>query len=643
MCGITGFFDLSQETPRHELPRIISRMTDSLVQRGPDSQGVWVDPKLGVALGHRRLAVIDLSTEGHQPMFSLCGRYVLVFNGEIYNYEILRDELVCLGSRFRSRSDTEVLLAAICQWGFEEALQKCNGMFALALWDREVQRLSLARDRFGEKPLYYGWSGSTFLFGSELKSLTAHPNFKREMNRDALTLYLRHNYIPAPHSIYTGIYKLPAASFQHISIFDQQLMGGPTCYWSFRKIAEAGIRHFVNDSEEEAAEHVEVLLKDAVKLRMMADVPLGAFLSGGIDSSTIVALMQAECGRPVKTFTIGFQEEKYDETKQARAIAAALGTQHSELWVTPQEAMDVIPLLPAIYDEPFSDSSQIPTYLVSKLARKEVTVSLSGDGGDELFCGYPRYFIAERICRYASFIPKVPRRIAAKSLKYIAHIAALPLPLSHKLARLSEILAVEGEEIMYREMISHLNHPSEVVLSGVEPSTIFSDPGQWITAASLFQRLMYIDTSTYLPDDILTKVDRASMAVGLEARVPFLDHRLAEYVWRLPLSMNIQGKTGKMLLRRILKKYVPEPLFNRPKMGFGVPIDLWLRGPLRDWAESLLNKGRLKQEGFFEPAFIRKKWAAHLSGKEECHYFLWTVLMFQSWYEVWKNPERLVK
>lgn len=640
MCGITGFFNLSHEAPRQRLECIINRMTDSLVHRGPDSQGVWVDPQAGVALGHRRLAVIDLSSEGHQPMFSISGRYALVFNGEIYNYEVLRDELARLGGHFRGHSDTEVLLAAICQWGFEAALQKLNGMFALALWDREEQRLSLARDRFGEKPLYYGWSGSTFLFGSELKSLTVYPDFQKEINRDALVLYLRHNYIPTPHSIYKGIYKLPAASFQHVSIFDERLMREPTCYWSFREIAEAGIQYGVKESEEEAAEHVEALLKDAVKLRMAADVPLGAFLSGGIDSSTIVALMQAECGRPVKTFTIGFHEEKYDEARQARAIAGVLGTQHSELLVTPKEVMDIIPLLPGVYDEPFADSSQIPTYLVSKLARKEVTVSLSGDGGDELFCGYPRYFIAERICRYAGRIPKMGRRIAGKVLK---HIAGLPLPLSRKLARLSEILAAEGEENMYREMISHLNHPSEVVLTGVEPSTVFSDPEQWITASSVFHRLMYIDTFTYLPDDILTKVDRASMAVGLEARVPFLDHRLAEYVWRLPLSMNIQRNKGKMLLRRILKKYVPEPLFNRQKMGFGVPIDLWLRGPLRDWAEDLLNEGRLKQEGFFEPKFIRKQWAAHLSGKENYHYFLWTVLIFQSWHEVWKNPGRLVK
>lgn len=627
MCGITGFLDL---TGHCELEKTVVRMADALSYRGPDDAGIWVDARAGVALGHRRLSIIDLSSEGHQPMFSACGRYVIVFNGEIYNFRELRRELEHSGERFRGHSDTEVMLAAISRCGIEKALGQFNGMFAFALWDRQERRLHLVRDRLGEKPLYYGWMGKTFLFGSELKSLRAHPDFRGEIDRDALALYMRYNYIPAPYTIYKRIYKLPAGTLLVLNASGGNSPCSPIPYWSLRQIAVSGIRQPLTGTTDEILENLESLLLEAILLRMEADVPLGAFLSGGIDSSTVVALMQAQSKRPVKTFTIGFHEERYNEAKQAKAVADHLGTEHTELYVTPKEAMAVIPLLPTLYDEPFSDSSQIPTFLVSQLACRQVTVSLSGDGGDELFGGYPRYFVGRRLWGGLRWIPKGLREMAAAAMTRTPVLSSF---LGKKGERLAELLRVEQGEEMYRTIVSHTNSPASLVLGAMEPPTPLGDPAVWIESPDLMDRMMYLDMITYLPEDILTKVDRASMGVSLEARVPLLDHRVVEFAWKVPISMKVRGGKGKWPLRQILSRYLPPKLFERPKMGFGVPLDCWLRGPLQEWGEMLLDEKRLRSEGFFNPGPIRRKWMDHLSGRRNESYFLWNVLIFQSWLE----------
>ncbi|HZB84866.1 MAG TPA: asparagine synthase (glutamine-hydrolyzing) [Rubrobacteraceae bacterium] len=644
MCGIAGF--LSPGGTREEAGQTMRGMINTLVHRGPDDGGVWEDARAGIALGNRRLSIVDLSPEGHQPMHSASGRYVLAFNGEIYNFWALREELEGLGHRFRGHSDTEVMLAAFTQWSLERALERFNGMFAFALWDREERCLHLARDRLGEKPLYYGWMGGAFLFGSELKALRAYPHFKGEISRDALTLYLRHNYIPVPYTIYEGISKLPPGT--QMSIDAAGNSSEPTPYWSAKEAAEYGVANPFRGSEAEAADELDGLLRDSVRLRMVADVPLGAFLSGGVDSSTVVALMQAQSDRPVKTFSIGFYEDEYSEAEHAKAVAQHLGTEHTELYVTPEEAMAVIPKLPTLYDEPFSDSSQIPTYLVSELARKHVTVSLSGDGGDELFAGYNRYFWGRSIWHKIRWMPPVLRGTAAEALVAISPQGwdrvfkklgpVLPSKLRQRmpgdrLHKLAGMLTVENPEAMYLHLVSLWKHPSSMVVGGSEPPTVLTDPGRWADLPDFTQRMMYLDTVTYLPDDILVKVDRASMGVSLEGRVPFLDHRLVEFAWQVPLRMKIRDGKSKWLLRQVLDKYVPKELIERPKMGFGVPIDAWLRKPLRGWAEALLDEKRLRREGFFDPRPIRKKWAEHLSGKRSWQYPLWDVLMFQAWLE----------
>jgi len=563
-------------------------------------------------------------------MFSACGRYVIVFNGEIYNFRELRRELEDAGERFRGRSDTEVMLAAISRWGIEKAVGRFNGMFAFAVWDRQERRLYLVRDRLGEKPLYYGWMGKTFLFGSELKSLRVHPAFRDEINRDALALYLRYNYIPAPHTIYKGVHKLAAGTLLVLNVSEGGASSATTSYWSFKEVAMSGIRQPLTGTTEEVMENLERLLREAVLLRMEADVPLGAFLSGGIDSSTVVAMMQAQSKRPVKTFTIGFHEERYNEAKHAKAVADHLGTDHMEFYVTPKEAMEVIPLLPTLYDEPFSDSSQIATFLISQLARRQVTVSLSGDGGDELFGGYPRYFVGRRLWGGLGWIPRTLRGMAAAAMTRTPILSSL---IGKKGERLAEILRADKGEEMYRTIISHTNSPASLVLGAMEPPTPFSDPAVWIESPQLMDRMMYLDTLTYLPEDILTKVDRASMGVSLEARVPLLDHRVVEFAWKMPISIKVRRGEGKWPLRQILSRYLPPKLFERPKMGFGVPLDGWMRGPLREWGETLLEEGRLRSEGFFHPEPIRRKWIDHLSGKRNESYFLWNILIFQAWLE----------
>jgi asparagine synthase (glutamine-hydrolysing) len=623
-------------------------MTDQIVHRGPDDSGAWVDPEAGLALGFRRLAILDLTPEGHQPMLSACGRYTIVFNGEVYNFNALREELEPKGHKFRGHSDTEVMLAAISEWGLEAAVKKFVGMFAFALWDRRERALHLVRDRLGIKPLYYGLAGKTFLFGSELKALRAHPDFVSEVNRDALALQVRHNYIPQPYSIYKGIYKLTPGCILTLSAADLPLhqLPAPRPYWSALKVYEEGIADPFKGTEGEAIEQLDGLLREAVRMRMVADVPLGAFLSGGVDSSTVVALMQAQSTRPVKTFTIGFYEDSYNEARQAKAVAAHLGTGHTELYVTPDETMAVIPKLPALYDEPFSDSSQIPTYLISALARQQVTVSLSGDGGDELFGGYNRYSIGYSVWKKIRGMGKPGRRLAAWALTRLspqtwARLIAradgfLPsrfrvASLAQEVHKLVEVLKANTSQDFYMTLVSHWNPPREIVLGAEEPPTILSDPSRWATLPEFIQRIMFLDLVTYLPDDILAKVDRASMGVSLEARVPLLDHRVVEYAARIPLSMKIRDGQGKWLLRQILYQYVPKDLIERPKMGFGIPIDDWLRGPLRAWAEDLLNEDRLRREGFFRPEPIRKLWAEHLSGRRNWQYHLWDVLMFQAW------------
>lgn len=646
MCGITGFWDAARHRNPNEMQAIAQQMSNALTHRGPDDGGSWVDVEAGIALGHRRLAIVDLSLEGHQPMVSADGRYAIVFNGEIYNFLELRCQLESLGHRFRGHSDTEVMLAAFSQWGVDKAIQHFNGMFAFGLWDRRERVLHLGRDRLGEKPLYYGWMGQTFLFGSELKALKVHPNFQAEINRDALALFLRHNNVPAPYSIYTGIYKLPPATVLTWNGTDARPT--PVPYWSAKEAAELGITEPFTGTEQEVLEQLEALLQDAVGLRMVADVPLGAFLSGGIDSSTVVALMQAQSSQRVKTFTIGFYEDAYNEAKYAKCVAQHLGTDHTELYVTPEEAQAVIPKLPILYDEPFSDSSQIPTFLVSQLAKQHVTVSLSGDGGDEFFAGYNRYFLGRSIWQSIGWIPSTLRQPAARALTSFSPQAwdrgltrfsgLLPAKLKqttlgYNLHKLAEVLAVPDPEVLYTRLASHWKEPAAVVVDSSEPLTALSDRQRWARLPDFTQRMMYLDSVTYLPDDILVKVDRASMGVSLEARVPLLDRRVVEFAWRVPLSMKIRHGQGKWLLRQVLYKYVPKNLIERPKMGFGVPIDSWLRGPLRDWVEALLDEERLRQEGFFHPQPIRQKWAEHLAGDRDWQYYLWDVLMFQAWLE----------
>jgi asparagine synthase (glutamine-hydrolysing) len=646
VCGISGFLDQFGRFQSHELQGMVLEMMNTLQHRGPDDSGVWVDAQAGVALGHRRLSIVDLSPEGHQPMRSVCGRYVISFNGEIYNFKALRRELENLGHTFRGHSDTEVMLACISQWGLLSAVKRFNGMFAFALWDRRERQLHMVRDRLGEKPLYYGWAGKIFLFGSELKALRAHHNFEPEINRDALALFLRHQYVPAPYSIYKSVSKVQPGTIVTINASNTGYSPQLTPYWSVMAAVERGMAEPFAGSAEDAVAALDELLRDAVKLRMQADVPLGAFLSGGLDSSTIVALMQAQSERPVQTFTVGFHEAAYNEATDAKAVTRHLGTAHTELYVTPEEAMSVIPRLSTLYDEPFSDSSQVPTFLISQLARREVTVSLSGDGGDELFGGYSLYFFGLKVWQMIDRVPLRLRRLATTGLRLLSpqsweRIYKMVDPLlpeklkqrhpGEKLHKVADFLQIDNPERLYLQLVSHWKAPNSIVLEGSEPTSNFTNHTQWSNLPDFPQRMMYLDTVTYLPDDILVKLDRASMGVSLEARVPFLDHRVVEFAWQLPLSMKIRDGQGKWLLRQLLHRYVPKALVERPKMGFGVPIDVWLRGPLREWAETLLDEKTLRDQGFFDPNPIRQAWAEHLSGRWHWQYELWDVLMFQQW------------
>jgi asparagine synthase (glutamine-hydrolysing) len=642
MCGIAGFWSPHLDG---DAPALVTAMASRIRHRGPDDEDCWVDREAGIALAHRRLSIVDLSPMGRQPMASPSGRFLVVFNGEIYNHRDLRREIAhdaALGIQFRSQSDTEVLLAAIDAWGLRRAVDRFVGMFAFALWDRQARELHLVRDRLGVKPLYYGWAGSTFVFGSELKALTAHPEFDAAIDRHAVALLLRYAYVPAPHSIYAHAHKLMPGSMLRLRSA-QPAATSTISYWSAADVAAKGLAHPFSGTPDEAVGEVERLLDDAIGLRMIADVPLGAFLSGGIDSSTVTALMQAQSHRPIRTFTIGSLDADCDEAPPARAVARHLGTDHTELYVSARDALEAIPQMPSVYDEPFADPSQIPTYVLARLTRQHVTVALSGDGGDELFAGYNRHLWGPRIWRALQWMPLSARRAGARGLSAVSPeqwttavrtIERLrparfrqraPGEKLHKLARL--LTAADAQQF-YERLASRWHDTSGVMPGAIEAARSSRSPALFHDLAT---RMLYLDLVTYLPDDILVKVDRATMACSLEAREPLLDHRLVEFVWRLPLNMKIRQGESKWPLRQILYKHVPRRLVERAKSGFGLPIGTWLRGPLRPWAEDLLSDRRLAAGGFFDPAAVREKWSNHLSGRTNCQDELWTVLMFQAW------------
>lgn len=647
MCGIAGFFDRNGFDATNG-SHLAEGMAKAIMHRGPDDSGVWVDAAAGVALAHRRLSIVDLSEAGHQPMLSASGRYVFAYNGEIYNHAELRNELEASGKGYdwRGHSDTETALACIETYGLEKALQKFIGMFAIALWDKQDKALYLARDRIGEKPLYFGRHNNVWLFGSELKALLVHNEFSTEINQDALCLYLRHNYIPAPYSIYEGIGKLLPGSYVRLDATTNDAK--PVSFWTLDDHVADGKTNAFAGSDAEALNNLDKVLGRAVGLQMQADVPLGAFLSGGVDSSLIVALMAEQSQQKVKSFSIGFEDAQYNEAPFAKDVATHIGTDHHELYVTAQETLDVIPKLPMLYDEPFSDSSQIPTYLVSQIARQHVTVSLSGDAGDELFGGYNRYTWGRSIWNKLSQLPYPLRSAMGASIGMLSPKAwnNLMLPLMNflppkyqeknpgdKLHKAAGMFSARTPEGIYKYLVSHWPDPAALVLGGTEPQTVLTSPHDVMREMPLEARMMYLDMLSYLPDDILVKVDRAAMGVSLETRVPFLDHNVIEAAWQLPMDMRIRNGTGKWCLRELLYRRVPKHLIERPKMGFGVPLDAWLRGPLRDWAEHLLNEKRLAEAGFFDPAPIRRKWDEHLSGARGWHYHIWDILMFEAWRE----------
>lgn len=644
MCGITGFYDTARGANRSQLQATGRRMADSIAHRGPDDSGVWQDPDVPLLLAQRRLAIIDLSPEGHQPMESHSGRYMIVFNGEIYNFQGLQQELAGMGVRFRGRSDTEAMLAGFDVWGINRMLQKISGMFAFALWDRQERTLHFARDPLGKKPLYIGWAGTSLAFGSELKALRAHPQFVATVDRAAAASFMRYGYVSPPYSIYDGVWQLPAGGRLTLRLPDVRagtdLRPLITTFWPHNRLVEEARNHPAPATAREAVTGLEHVIRDAVKARMVADVPLGAFLSGGIDSSAVVAMMQQLSPRPVKTFAIGFEDRNYDESGHARAVAQHLGTDHHEWIMTAADAQAVIPQMADIYDEPFADQSQIPTYLVAKMARQHVTVALSGDGGDEMLGGYTRYTMVPALWRQIGWMPVAVRRLIA------AQVGRVPVATLNRMVpfyprfgekahKAAELLPLPGAHELYTHLLGNWRRPEEIIIGGREPLLPLDDP-EWRAAGLNFtESLMYGDLISYLPNDIMVKVDRASMAVALEARAPLLDQAVFRYAWSLPLSMKIRGGKGKWVLREMLAGYVPRDLFERPKQGFGIPLGDWLRGDLRDWAEDLLAEESLRAGGIIDPAPVRAAWAQHLGGYGSHAPRLWSVLMFQSWYRRW--------
>ena len=635
MCGVAGYVQPGGfETG--EAQAVSRAMSAAIEHRGPDDAGVWLDSEVGLALAHRRLAVVELSRAGHQPMESRSGRYVISFNGEIYNHKEIRRGVDSRGGGgWRGHSDTEALLGAIDCVGVRRAIEIAVGMFAFALWDRADKVLYLVRDRLGEKPMYFGWQHGVFMFASELKALVAHPSFSNEVDRQALALFVRHGYVPSPWSIYRGIRKLKPGAYVRLCMGGGSVRSGedpePESYWTLGDVIIDGRERPFQGDAKESVEALEETLTEAVAHQLEADVPLGAFLSGGVDSSTIVALMQAQSSRPVKTFTVGFQEEGYDEADHARTVAERLGTDHTEIYASARDALDVIPRLPALYDEPFSDSSQIPTSMVSELTRKHVTVALSGDGGDELFGGYGRYIRARELWTALSATPDPLKRWYKRVMSTVPRHWGHEAGLLGKARKLSEILSLQTSEQLYHRLLSHWKEPVRIVRNALEPPTVLADGSSWPDAGEPESRMMAIDTLTYLPDDIMVKVDRASMNVSLETRAPFLDHRVVEFAWRLPLEVKIRDGQSKWVLRQVLDRHVSKELVERPKKGFGVPLADWLRGPLRDWSESLLDEQRLRNEGFLSPDPIRRRWAEHLSGRKNWASCIWDILMFQAW------------
>jgi len=640
MCGIAGA--LNAASSRDQLERNALAMANSLAHRGPDDHGLWSDPETGVALTHRRLSIVDLSPAGHQPMISADGRFIITYNGEIYNFRELRPELEARGIKFRGHSDTEVMLEAFAAYGIEATVKRLIGMFTIGVWDRHERTLKLVRDRLGIKPLYWAKFGNLFLFGSELKALRAHPGWTPSIDRHSVASFMRHNYVPAPHSIYQGVNKLEPGS-----ILTLPWNGEPQIerFWDTRAVARAGRADPLRADDAELTDQLEVLLKDAVRRRMVADVPVGAFLSGGIDSSTVAALMKAANAGPVRTYTIGFELPGFDEAVHSAAVARYLGTDHTELTVTAKEALDVIPQLPNMYDEPFADSSQIPTYLVSSMTRKHVTVALSGDGGDELFAGYNRYQLASRMWRGLSLLPPQLRRGIAASIVSVSPdrwsrllsflpTSVRPSQIGDKLHKLATVLGLPDGNAIYQRLVTHWE-PLEVMPGVEEYKGILWDQKLAKEMPGFLDRMQLMDLVTYLPDDILTKVDRASMAVALEVRVPLLDHRIVEFAWRLPHATKIRGGTSKWILRQVLDRHVPKHLIDRPKMGFGIPLGEWLRGPLREWAETLLEERRLRQADLLDVTQVRECWQEHLDGRRNWQYLIWDVLMLEAWRERW--------
>lgn len=645
MCGIAGFVNPSRGLTGPELQDFALRMVATLHHRGPDDHGIWAEPASGVALAHRRLAIQDLSAEGHQPMVSADGRYVLIFNGEIYNFQEIKSQLEHAGHAFRGHSDTEVMLAAFCQYGINAALEKFIGMFAFALWDRQESCLYLARDRAGEKPLYYGWNRGVFLFGSELKALLAFPHFRADVDSYALTLYMRYSYIPAPHSIYQNIFKLPPGSILKLNAtqFAHQDTPAPEQYWSLWSAVERGLSHPFQGDETAAVEQLNELLCNSVAKQMVADVPIGAFLSGGVDSSTVVAMMQAQSRRPIKTFSIGFADAEYDEAPFARAVASHLGTQHTELYLHPGTLLEAIPCMPQIYDEPFADTSNIPTVLLSQLTRKQVTVSLSGDGGDELFGGYSLYQKTHQVWENMSRISQPLRLQLANCLAQAGTIGVEIQTriwgeprLFKRMFRLSELLRASEDRQLYELLVAQCRNLKEWIRESHAGPYYTTSPVPWNSISPLFHRMMFTDFVRYLPDDVLVKVDRAAMSASLETRIPLLDRRIIEFAWSLPLHFKQRYGQGKWLLRQVLHRYVPRKLVERPKQGFAAPVEEWIRNELRPWGEDLLSESRLRQDGYFLERNVRRKWDEHLSGKGDWGRPLWNVLMFQGWLEAQK-------
>lgn len=644
MCGIVGFFSAGKQL--HEgADEELLEMCHTLERRGPDSFGHWTDHEHGIALAHRRLAVQDLSDYGHQPMHSASGRYVIVYNGEIYNFLELKLELQQKQLNLKGHSDTEIILAAIDTWGIKQALEKFIGMFAFALWDKQTLTLTLARDRMGEKPLYYGWQKGTFLFGSELKALHFHRDWQNEINRDALVLLSKHNFIPAPYSIFNNIKKLLPGTYLTLDLHNKKETMQE--YWSYKSCYQTGQSNPLVASPNEIVDLLEQKLVTTVQQQMIADVPLGAFLSGGIDSSTVVSLMQSLASRPIQTFTIGFYDKAYNEADYAKSISQHLGTEHTELYVSEQELLDTIPELANIYDEPFADSSQIPTVLISKLARRHVTVSLSGDGGDELFCGYSRYWHVfnkmKRLQRYpyavrkllSDVISNIPEKFIDQSLGVILkHLSSKDhFNAGDRLHKKANTWGLNTLQSVYQDHISYWKDES-LIVGGHEPGYVLND-NKDIFEKDILQHLQYLDAVCYLPDDILVKVDRAAMYSSLETRVPFLNHNIVEFAASIPSAVNTLDKSGKWPLRQILYKYVDRSLLERPKSGFAVPLATWLRGPLRDWAETLLERNKLIEEGFVNADLVHRAWSEHLNNQADHAFKLWGILMFQAWQQEW--------